>query len=58
MRLSFSPHTRASLIAPAANENTNTRVAWFSMLEAILMLSLGLWQLLYLRSFFERKRSF
>ncbi|KAI8082784.1 emp24/gp25L/p24 family/GOLD-domain-containing protein [Halteromyces radiatus] len=38
------------------NESTNDRVKWFSLLSLFTLISLGIWQILYLRSFFRRKR--
>jgi hypothetical protein len=35
------------------NESTNGRVLWFSVLEAVIMIVLGVWQALYLRSRFH-----
>ena len=37
------------------NASTNARVLWFSVGEAVVLLGLGLWQSMMLRSFFERK---
>jgi hypothetical protein len=37
------------------NASTNARVLWFSVGEAVVLLGLGLWQVMMLRSFFERK---
>lgn len=37
------------------NESTNERVWWFSLLTAATLVSLGIWQILYLRSYFKRK---
>ncbi|CAO3619727.1 unnamed protein product [Cunninghamella echinulata] len=38
------------------NESTNDRVKWFSLLSLFTLISLGVWQILYLRSYFRRKR--
>ncbi|KAL1916891.1 uncharacterized protein VTP21DRAFT_5088 [Calcarisporiella thermophila] len=38
------------------NESTNSRVKWFSILSIATLISLGTWQILYLRRFFKRKR--
>ncbi|GAB5589897.1 vesicle coat component [Umbelopsis nana] len=38
------------------NESTNERVQWFSMLTLFALISLGTWQVMYLRRFFKRKR--
>ncbi|CAO3615611.1 unnamed protein product [Cunninghamella blakesleeana] len=38
------------------NESTNDRVKWFSLLSLFTLISLGIWQILYLRSYFRRKR--
>ena len=51
------PHLRL-FCTLAANENTNKRVLWFSIAEAAVLISMGLWQIYYLRSFFEKKRAF
>jgi len=37
------------------NESTNSRVMWYSILEAVVMFSLGFWQIMYLKSGFEKK---
>jgi hypothetical protein len=37
------------------NESTNERVWWFSVLTIATLISLGIWQILYLRSYFRRK---
>jgi len=38
------------------NESTNERVQWFSFLTLFTLISLGTWQIYYLRRFFKRKR--
>ncbi|KAJ2955976.1 hypothetical protein NQZ79_g8117 [Umbelopsis isabellina] len=38
------------------NESTNERVQWFSSLTLFALVSLGTWQVMYLRRFFKRKR--
>ncbi|RUS23958.1 emp24/gp25L/p24 family/GOLD-domain-containing protein, partial [Jimgerdemannia flammicorona] len=38
------------------NESTNERVQWFSLLTLFTLISLGIWQIFYLRRFFKRKR--
>lgn len=37
---------------------TSTRrwILWFTVLEAIVLVAVSLWQILYLKSFFEVKR--
>ena len=42
----------------AANESTNRRVMWFSVAEAAVLIAMGVIQVVYLRSFFERKRAY
>lgn len=37
-------------------ESTNERVQWFSSLTLFALVSLGTWQVMYLRRFFKRKR--
>lgn len=37
-------------------ESTNERVKWFSLLSLFTLVTLGTWQILYLRRFFKRKR--
>jgi len=37
------------------NESTNERVRWFSLLTVCTLLSLGVWQIVYLRSYFKSK---
>ncbi|KAI8342744.1 emp24/gp25L/p24 family/GOLD-domain-containing protein [Chlamydoabsidia padenii] len=38
------------------NESTNERVKWFSVVSLLALVSLGFWQILYLRHYFRRKR--
>jgi hypothetical protein len=38
------------------NESTNERVQWFSLLSMATLISLGAFQIWYLRKFFKRKR--
>ena len=38
------------------NASTNTRVFWFSVGETVVLLALGVWQIVTLRSFFERRK--
>lgn len=38
------------------NESTNSRVLWWSILENILLISLSLWKIFYLKGLFEQKR--
>lgn len=40
------------------NESTNRRVLWFSILEAVVVVALGWWQISYLRQSFEKKGKF
>ena len=40
----------------ATNASTNARVLWFSVAETAVLLGLGVWQVVTLRAFFERKR--
>jgi hypothetical protein len=42
----------------AANESTNSRVVWFSVLELVTMVTVGAVQIYFLRSFFEKKRKY
>lgn len=37
------------------NESTNERVWWFSILTISTLVSLGIWQIIYLRQYFRRK---
>ncbi|GAA99635.1 uncharacterized protein L969DRAFT_94085 [Mixia osmundae IAM 14324] len=37
------------------NESTNERVKFFSLLTVATLVSLGVWQIVYLRSYFKRK---
>lgn len=37
------------------NESTNGRVMWFSIMELAVLVSVSLWQIYSLRSFFERR---
>lgn len=38
------------------NEATNTRVAWLSILSLGVCISLCVWQIFYLKNFFQRKK--
>ncbi|TDH67948.1 hypothetical protein CCR75_004185 [Bremia lactucae] len=38
------------------NESTNSRVLWFSFFSIVILLSMGLWQVLYLKKFFKSKK--
>ncbi|KAF9180354.1 vesicle coat component [Haplosporangium sp. Z 767] len=38
------------------NESTNERVQWFSTLTMVVLVSLGVWQIFYLKRFFRKKR--
>ncbi|CAO3570225.1 unnamed protein product [Mortierella alpina] len=38
------------------NESTNARVQWFSTLTMVILVTLGLWQIFYLKRFFRKKR--
>ena len=38
------------------NASTNSRVLWFSVAETTVLIGLVVWQIITLRSFFERKR--
>lgn len=38
------------------NESTNARVAWFSIGSLVICIALAAWQLIYLRSFFRKKK--
>lgn len=37
-------------------QSTNSRVLWWSFIEAFVLVSMSLWQVYYLRNFFEVKR--
>lgn len=37
------------------NESTNDRVKWFGYLTMLMLVSLGAWQVVYLRSYFRSK---
>lgn len=39
----------------AANESTNSRVVWFSILELVVMIAIGGYEIITLRRFFEQK---
>ncbi len=41
----------------AATEDTNTRVKWYSVMEAFVLVGMNFWQLFYLMRFFEVKRT-
>jgi len=38
------------------NESTNERVIWWSLFEVLVLIAMSLWQIYYLRRFFEVKR--
>jgi hypothetical protein len=38
------------------SESTNARVAWWSLFTTALVVGLGIWQVLYLKSFFKKKK--
>jgi len=38
------------------SESTNTRVLWWSMLQTVILLVMGFWQMRHLKSFFEAKK--
>lgn len=38
------------------NESTNARVAWLSVLSLGMCIALSVWQVIYLKSFFQRKK--
>ena len=38
------------------NEATNTRVAWLSCVSLAVCISLCVWQIYYLKNFFQRKK--
>eukprot|EP00455_Lapot_gusevi_P047724 TRINITY_DN64_c0_g1_i2.p1 TRINITY_DN64_c0_g1~~TRINITY_DN64_c0_g1_i2.p1 ORF type:complete len:148 (-),score=44.70 TRINITY_DN64_c0_g1_i2:142-585(-) len=40
------------------NESTNSRVMWWFFFENVVLISMSLWQVYYLRHFFETKRQF
>jgi hypothetical protein len=41
----------------ATNDSTNSRVLWWSFFEAVMLIGASLFQVYYLRRFFEDKRS-
>ena len=50
------PPTPALTLPTAATESTNDRVKWFSVMEAVTLVAMNVWQIYYLRRFFEVKR--
>ena len=38
------------------NESTNTRVAWLSFVSLAVCIGMCVWQILYLKQFFQRKK--
>mmetsp|Transcript_37353 Transcript_37353/g.60490 ORF Transcript_37353/g.60490 Transcript_37353/m.60490 type:complete len:207 (+) Transcript_37353:124-744(+) len=38
------------------NESTNSRVAWLTVMSVVILVSLGLWQIMYLKKFFLSKK--
>lgn len=60
-RLSESPHTHThisvnSFSVNAVNDNTNSRVVWWAVFEAFLLVAMTFGQIYYLKRFFEVKR--
>lgn len=56
--LAVLPYTTPVAIETAADfsppaESTNSRVLWFSVLSIVVLLGMGSWQIIYLRSFFK-----
>jgi len=39
------------------NESTNSRVLWWSIFEMVALIAMSIWQIYYLRRFFEDKRA-
>lgn len=44
------------LLLPIVNDNTNSRVVWWSIFESILLIIMTMGQIYYLKRFFEVKR--
>ncbi len=40
----------------AETESTNSRVAWFSGFTLIVLISLAIWQVYYLKRYFQAKK--
>eukprot|EP01104_Vermistella_antarctica_P002560 TRINITY_DN12798_c0_g1_i1.p1 TRINITY_DN12798_c0_g1~~TRINITY_DN12798_c0_g1_i1.p1 ORF type:complete len:215 (-),score=62.35 TRINITY_DN12798_c0_g1_i1:76-720(-) len=38
------------------NSSTNARVLWFSVISTLILLSLGVWQIFYLKRYFRQKK--
>ena len=36
--------------------NTNSKVLWWTCFEAVILVGMACWQILYIRTFFEVKR--
>jgi hypothetical protein len=45
------------LLLHVVNDSTNRRVTWFYIFEFTTILALGIWQVYYVRRFFEVKRA-
>ena len=44
------------MAARNTSESTNARVMWWSLIETILLIGSGLWQINYLKNFFKQKK--
>lgn len=38
------------------SESTNQRVLWWSIVQTIILVAIGIWQMRHLKSFFEAKK--
>lgn len=38
------------------SESTNQRVLWWSILQTLILVAIGVWQMRHLKSFFEAKK--
>ena len=50
------PDDRRLSLAPLLAEATNSRVAWLSITSLLVCVALAVWQVVYLKGFFERKK--
>ena len=52
---SFPPQWREERFRQTS-ESTNQRVLWWSILQTLILVAIGVWQMRHLKSFFEAKK--
>jgi len=52
----FQPMKQREEEMRSTNENTNSRVLYFSVFSMLCLVGLATWQVLYLRKFFKSKK--